>query len=137
VFHGGVSPNSDSCICGRVLHDGKDNISSFTRLVQVHRWSKSSPTSKRLQQTMGWKSKRSARNNRNQITPIGSYTVTVMAGKNYIECDTCCMPSDTVYEFPDGSVSCDLCVNGMSSTDFLLTGILLQGGMYGYGGDYS
>jgi hypothetical protein len=86
---------------------------------------------------MGWKRKSTSRNKGNQVTPISSYTVTMMQGKNYIECDTCCMPSATVYEFDDGSVSCDSCVNGMSSTDFLLTGILAQGGMYGYGGDYS
>lgn len=67
-------------------------------------------------------------------TPIGSYTVTTLQGKHYIECDTCCMPSATVYEFEDGSTVCPTCVHGMSSTDFLLTGILMQGGMYGYDG---
>jgi hypothetical protein len=44
------------------------------------------------------------------------------------------MPSATVYEFEDGSTVCPTCVHGMSGTDFLLTGILMQGGMYGYDG---
>ena len=44
------------------------------------------------------------------------------------------MPSATVSEFEDGSTVCPTCVHGMSSTDFLLTGILMQGGMYGYDG---
>lgn len=88
---------------------------------------------------MAFKRKKRGGNKSNQGTPIGSYTVTMMQDKTYIECDTCCMPSDTVYEFPDGSVSCDICVNGMSNTEYLLMGILMTGGMYGYGdggGDY-
>lgn len=80
------------------------------------------------------KRKKRARNNRNQATQLGSYTVTQLQSKNYIECDTCCMPAMTVYEFEDGSMVCDMCVHGMSSMEYLLTGILLQGGAYGYDG---
>jgi hypothetical protein len=48
------------------------------------------------------------------------------------------MPAMTVYEFEDGSMVCDMCVHGMSNIEYLLTGILLQGGAYGYdgGGDW-
>ena len=85
---------------------------------------------------MAWKRKARSSDKGNQSTEIGSYTVTMVQGPSYVECDTCGLPSATVYEFDDGSTSCEMCVKGMSTTDYLLTGILMTGGMYGLGGDY-
>ena len=68
-------------------------------------------------------------NNKSNQSEVGSYTVSMVRGT--ILCDTCCMPSATVYEFEDGSTVCDTCVHGMSTTDYFLTGILMTGGMYG------
>lgn len=106
------------------------------QVVSIRWYPYTKPIQKGILKTMAWKRKARSSNKSNQSTAIGSYTVTMMQGKTYIECDTCGLPSATLYEFEDGSSSCDVCVNGMSTTDYLLTGILMTGGMYGLGGDW-
>jgi hypothetical protein len=69
----------------------------------------------------------------NQSTPVSTYTVTVNQGRR-LECDSCCLPSATVYSFADGSTVCETCVNGLSDMDYILMGIAGVGGLYG--GDY-
>lgn len=67
-------------------------------------------------------------------TPIGSYTVT-FAHEPSAECDTCGLPAPVLYEFEDGSASCELC-SGSGGGDFLWRTAVL-GGLYSgwIGGD--
>lgn len=71
----------------------------------------------------------------NQGSTISKYTVVVCQGA-YIECDTCCQISPTMYEFEDGSCVCETCVRGLSTFDYLMAGIYTAGGVYGYGGEW-
>jgi len=72
--------------------------------------------------------------NKNNGTILAKYAVVVCQG-SYIECDTCCFTSPTMYEFEDGSCICETCLHGMQPMEYLMAGIFMSGGIYGYGGD--
>lgn len=118
--------------CTRCVYFIAGNQQAYLGMVEILLRCNTITTSQELQKTMAHRRKRT-RSKKSTGSTLAKYTVVVCQGE-YIECDTCCMISDTMYEFEDGSCVCDTCLHGLSTFDYLMAGIYTAGGIYGYDG---